>query len=583
MGKKSRSPAVFWGILDLKYDPSLPAEDRVKVLETGDGRSSKFSGYGASIKEAFEQDHKLEETIKCAVLTENKKLTHDTIVDCGYGHLRPDQFVFPKVYSDDLADSIQRALRLSESSICILKLCNRCRGAGVLPVQSSELDVVLSKLLQPPADVDEWLLQQPNRWFFDVSWGCFEEQVRHWWSNECPVFIAEACCVSAPLVVDGQSFDGTMRVGFSLHRELRDKLPQGWLSTPEGPVCMDEEAAKGSRPRDWDDDRPYLDLFRSKTSALRLQWLGAYWKLPSQDAESGDLRAKIVSVAKKGTAPVSREHELDVYTLLGDMVCQLFDTNTNTLSHTALSRKYSEMPEFGAFVVSRLAASMRVRDRHKSTQIFELARQQLTKLKDGPKDVVMSYILRNRGIFEVMHSRWESGDTCFQQSIECMPANAVSRYLAGLVNLEAGDPARAATRFEEALQLDPDFKAPYVCLGAALLRECQFAKTVEISEAGLNRHPVSPHAQYNLALGLFGMAVGSQASLPGENADDVGLCEAALAALEASRETRTHAQLWSEADEELLQLLRDPSARPPLLKWPPGHPREGWKLYSWRP
>jgi len=51
--------------------------------------------------------------------------------------------------------------------------------------------------------------------------------------------------------------------------------------------------------------------------------------------------------------------------------------------------------------------------------------------------------------------------------------------------------------------------------------------------------------------------------------------------LEASRETRAQAQLWSEEDEELLVLLRD-DTKP--LAWPRGVPlREGWKFCSWRP
>ena len=49
--EEQRFPAVFWGILDLKYDGSKPVLERVRVLETGDGRISKFSGDGAAIQE----------------------------------------------------------------------------------------------------------------------------------------------------------------------------------------------------------------------------------------------------------------------------------------------------------------------------------------------------------------------------------------------------------------------------------------------------------------------------------------------------------------------------------------------------
>ena len=102
-----RSPAVFWGILDLKYDPDLSLEDRVKVLETGDGRSSKFSGYGAAIKESFKADKKLEETLHRAVLVENKKLTRDFFVECGYGHLMPKQVCFRRTAGLGMLRSFQ--------------------------------------------------------------------------------------------------------------------------------------------------------------------------------------------------------------------------------------------------------------------------------------------------------------------------------------------------------------------------------------------------------------------------------------------------------------------------------------------
>ena len=75
----------------------------------------------------------------------------------------------------------------------------------------------------------------------NARWGCFEEQVRHWWSNECPVCVCEELCHSAPVWQEGKGYDATMRVGFSLHRveepekeEEEDEWPGGsgklWLS-----------------------------------------------------------------------------------------------------------------------------------------------------------------------------------------------------------------------------------------------------------------------------------------------------------------------------------------------------------------
>ncbi|CAK9066850.1 unnamed protein product [Durusdinium trenchii] len=214
-----RSPAVFWGILDLKYDPSLPMERRVKVLETGDGRSSKFSGYGAAIKENFKADKKLEETLHRAVLVENKKLTHDFFVESGYQHLMPKQLCFRRIYQDFLALDIIQGLGLSTSgspSACVLKLCNRARGAGCIPISADDLDVALERLLTLPDNTEEWLEEQDENFPKDCEWGCFEEQVRHWWSNECPVFVCEELCHSAPVWQEGKGYDATMRVGFFL-------------------------------------------------------------------------------------------------------------------------------------------------------------------------------------------------------------------------------------------------------------------------------------------------------------------------------------------------------------------------------
>ena len=214
-----RNPAVFWGILDLKYDPGLPLESRLKVLETGDGRSSKFSGYGAAIKESFKADKKLEETLHRAVLVENKKLTRDFFVEGGYGHLMPKQVCFRRCYREDLAADIIKGLGLHPSEgCCILKLCNRARGAGCIPIAAPDLDVALERLLILPDNVEAWLDGQASDFPVQCKWGCFQEQIRHWWSNECPVFVAEELCKSAPVEQEGKAFDGTMRVGFSLHR-----------------------------------------------------------------------------------------------------------------------------------------------------------------------------------------------------------------------------------------------------------------------------------------------------------------------------------------------------------------------------
>ena len=98
-------------------------------------------------------------------------------------------------------------------------------GAGVVPMHAGGLDEALRELLQPPQDISKWFADQPSDWSRTVVWGCFEEQVRHWWSNECPCFIVEEFCRSASTETESGLFDGTMRIGFALHREAgRPKL-----------------------------------------------------------------------------------------------------------------------------------------------------------------------------------------------------------------------------------------------------------------------------------------------------------------------------------------------------------------------
>ncbi|CAE8605691.1 unnamed protein product, partial [Polarella glacialis] len=112
---EARTPAVFWGILDLKYDGSQPVLDRVRVLETGDGRSSKFSGDGAPIAEKARSSYLLRESSvlqKFHVISADKKLTHDLIDLAGYGHIVPDQVCHPRCYDPGLADRISAELGL---------------------------------------------------------------------------------------------------------------------------------------------------------------------------------------------------------------------------------------------------------------------------------------------------------------------------------------------------------------------------------------------------------------------------------------------------------------------------------------
>lgn len=588
--KMPKSPVTFWGILDLKYDPNLPPEQRVKVLETGDGRASRFSGYGAHIKDAVQSEMKMQDTIRRAVMVENKKLYHDIILENGYTHIRPDQEAFPKAYSEDLARQIIARFKLQQDDLCVLKLVNRARGAGVIPVAVPDLDDALKELLQPPGDLEAWFKKQPSDWARRVSWGCFEEQVRHWWSNECPCFVVEQFCQSISTEKNGMLFDGTMRVGFALLREDKDRLPPGWVESEGGPVYVgfeSEVSADAEVPdyskqvlHPWGDPRPWLGLFRHGSMALRIHWLGGYWKLPLKEVDSPDLRDRIVSVAKQGTAPVPLQQLHEVYAMLGDMVPVTF--NTQDMSHNSLLKRYKEFPELGAFITTRLACSMRMRDKMKSLDIMRLAQSHISKRSGQPKDLAISYIERNLAVFEAGHGKWAAAAEGWRKSLAAMPCNATTRYLMGLFHLEEKNPEACIQSIEQSLLLDPDFKAPYACLGVAHLQLQNFTEAAQISEAGLKRHPGTVPASYNLGAAKFGMAVQLSARLADPDTEITRLQVLRVAALENltyARDNKSKEQAWTDDDDRMIEALYDEMSDLGNEKLP----CDGWRLVNWRP
>ena len=149
-----------------------------------------------------------------------------------------------------------------------------------------------------PEDMEEWLTRKLTRGSaetFGIDWGCFEEQRRHWWSNECPFFVVETYCESVPVLseADEKLYDGTMRVAFALRRKVV-KGRQG-----DSSFCKHGRPPEGEEPKD----------------ALELEWLGGYWKLPKDDVNSERLRERCVSAARtKGTNfglwPPSPPHQL---------------------------------------------------------------------------------------------------------------------------------------------------------------------------------------------------------------------------------------------------------------------------------
>ncbi|CAK9048425.1 unnamed protein product [Durusdinium trenchii] len=489
-----RLPAVFWGILDLKYDSSKSALERVRVLETGDGRISKFSGDGAAIQDLMRARYTSKEGSllrKFHVISADKKLTHDLMELAGYTHVVPGQACYPRQYDAHLAERIESDLELEEGDKVVLKLCNRSRAAGVIVVPLDELDEVLEEVLAPPK-IQDWLeeklrqLQEVQAGDFGLAWGCFEEQKRHWWSNESPCFVAERWCTSTPLLKTGKLYDGTMRVGFVvLHK--RD------LQTTADSFHKPADGGDVSAPAPED---------------LVVHWLGGYWKLPKRDMASTELRERVVSAARtSGTALVRSSVLAEVYSALGDSVQQLFGGVEPTSK--MLADHYREQPELAAYLTARLAVSNREQSRMKK-MLYDAQVLANKVAENRGRHFIESFIVRCHGILEARsdaRDRWLSAKRHFLKSLKYLESNANSLYLLGMAALELGKPGDAVTLMNKSLFLDPDFKAPYVNLGVAYLRLKLFEEVIQISEACLERHPSSPQCQYHIGVASCQLAL----------------------------------------------------------------------------
>lgn len=545
--ERALTEVSFWGILDVKYDPRLPEKDRVRVLELGDGRTSRFSHHGRHIKQRFEREYSMAATpIKRAVMVENKKFTHDMFVREGFKHLRPPCVCFPRRYTPSLAFDIAKALAVSGENAVVLKLCNRSRGAGVLVVRACDLDGVLFRLLMPPEGslLRDWLERRSSTALDQRFDDWIEEHCLHWWSNECPIFMAELCCHSVGVEMEPGSglFDGTMRVAFALYRKK---------------ASMTEV-----RPFDID-------------------WLGGYWKLPRDPMQGAVCHDQVVSSfnsAEKRTAEVSEADLQVVYDALAPALPQIF--HTGALSVSMVNSFYSNEKLFRAYALSRIACGLRHTDMAKSKGLLDLAQRMLPRsssfdAEDVPERSVLSYIERNMGVCSAMLRNWSKASDSFRASLSTLLTNATSHYLEGCSLLEGHCFDLAAASFLRAIALDPDFMSPYVALGSCRLHQGKFHEAIDASITCLRRHPDTPVAQFNVGQALYHLfRLGTI-----EVTEREGLLEKGRAALDlAKRRAPSH---WADVDQRMLDYFEeeDEVERESL-------PRETvhiWRTLGWRP
>jgi len=563
-----KKPAAFFGICDLKYDVRQPVGKRVIVLELGSGKTSRFSGYGEHVRLAFEDNYRLVKAMDRAALVDNKKMTHDIFLECGLEHLRPLQKAFERQWKPNLPALVASELQAQDGDAVVLKLVNRCRGAGVVVARvGKELEQVLRQLLVPSQDVSVGGV--PVNELSDLalkkalaSNPCdMREQALHWWSNECPVFVAEKCMESQPVQKDGVSYDATMRIGFVLQRS--------------------EDSADVN---------------------FSVEYLGGYWKLPAASMTSQDVRARCVSKARSGTAPVDERDLHACYDELRDALPRVFAIDRAGAA-SIISRYTNDIndPLIFAFTLARQGAEQVKREGRVKTsslsdnlqsvsgRFFGLARKRIESqlppewanyVKDytatldlslvhglqpamefglvPPVLFALSYVERQLGVVEAYKEMWESAVRHFRRSLVMHPLNATSEYLIGVYHLKRAEYCEARSRFVRSLRLDPEFKAAYVNIGVVSLALREWNVAIAASEAGLRRHPQAFQCNYNLGLAL-GHQLRELLSSYKSGIDPDRVCELAFRSafeLRTGRDQKEQSKSdWNSFDDAMLALL----------------------------
>lgn len=230
--------------------------------------------------------------------------------------------------------------------------------------------------------------------------------------------------------------------------------------------------------------------------------------------------------------------------------------------------------------------------------------------------LLRSFLSRCHGVLEARSAnkdRWEGAKRHFVKSLKHSPSNANALYLLGMCALELGKPQEAVSLMTKSLLLDPDFRAPYVCLGVAFLRLKHFEEAISISEACLDRHPSSPQCVYHIGVACCQLSLlitaKEAAGIPldyqeRQLLDD--LRKRALASLTEARESeegqkrkpnpgsgRVPEAPWLESDGAMIDMLaaargmrnglaggyNQDAAQAREIRLPP---TVGWRIFGWR-
>jgi len=244
-------------------------------------------------------------------------------------------------------------------------------------------------------------------------------------------------------------------------------------------------------------------------------------------------------------------------------------------------------PLFGAFVLTRIASSIRNRKIDESRHLISMAGGMLSPGKSAadkelPNDnwkkslaqrAVFSYIQRITAILDFMpcmeKSRRRSGEQAAAQtageeeamkqkaeqaietSIRSLPTNATAYYIKGLIhNADQGFDV-AASCMLKSIMLDPCFKEPYLVLSSCQLRQGKLNEALEAARACLRQFS-SPTAHFYIGQALYQKAWKQGAVLPRQE-ELAEMCKIGAASFQICKEQVPEG--WERRTEDMLQYM----------------------------
>mmetsp|Transcript_95376 Transcript_95376/g.149180 ORF Transcript_95376/g.149180 Transcript_95376/m.149180 type:complete len:158 (-) Transcript_95376:59-532(-) len=156
-------------------------------------------------------------------------------------------------------------------------------------------------------------------------------------------------------------------------------------------------------------------------------------------------------------------------------------------------------------------------------------------------------------------------------------------FFLGFYYLESKEPKKAREFMEKSLHLDPDFKSPYISLSCALLQLGLYEEAARVSEVGNKRFPNTASCLYNVGVSTFGLTFRKGYSNSANWGGIPALQGRALEALEWARDNKPKDQPWTELDDTMVDVLKQPLDDDTILDWHDRLPKDGWRSCGWRP